>query len=115
MELDKQEVVFVLIIALLPLSTRMYTRFPRPTLFRSGLRGGVVGKQYPDPSSRRWWKGRFRLRSRLPMNPGPESGPGRGDDCSVPRGGVDLLAGLEDRVVRLAMHVEESDQALLGP
>src|SRR3546814_19498321 len=76
------------------------------------LRGGVCGKQDPDRSSRRWWKGRFRLRSRLPMNTGPESGPGRGDDCSVPRGGVDLLAGLEDRVVRLAMNVEESDQEI---
>src|SRR3546814_5118549 len=77
------------------------------------LRGGVCGKQDPDRSSRRSWKGRFRLRSRLLMKPGPESGPGRGDDCSVPRGGVDLLAGLEDRVVGVAMHVEESDQTLL--
>src|SRR3546814_14025734 len=45
--------------------------------------------------------GVFLLRSRLPMKPGPESGPGRGADCSVPRGGLALLAGLQDRVFGL--------------
>src|SRR3546814_13370210 len=72
------------------------------------LRGGVCGKQDPDRSSRRWWKGRFRLRSRLPMNPGPESGPGRGDDCSVPRGGVDLQIGRASCRERVCQYVSIS-------